>query len=324
MCLMSLYKRFSQFIFGLFLLCSVVVEYILCRFVQLYPFWNSKQKQARCARIVGFCLRVCFTLHPFIQVRAAQNWRELPKCACVVMNHSSFLDGLVVAGLIPQYVIGRSRALLKAGLLNLPLFGTVCKMIGHFPVHFSSSKLGDFSVDKDKQAKVMADVHTHVQGGGVLFLFPEGQVNPKPPALQTFRRGAFGVVIEQQTPLWGLAIKGSEEVWPFGLPFGGYPGSIEMSLFPIASAEEVKSMEVAVLCDTAQAKMQQELNRLYNVTSSPPSATSASSSSDGAAVSPLSPVKSTKKVVSPPQTPQADSTPDKKASKKKSGKQKDQ
>jgi hypothetical protein len=63
-------------------------------------------------------------------------------------------------------------------LLDLSLFGAIARASGHFTVFFMRTKEdGNFKLDKGRMVKVEQDVDAHVAGGGVLFLFPEGQLS---------------------------------------------------------------------------------------------------------------------------------------------------
>lgn len=68
-------------------------------------------------------------------------------------------------------------------------FGYVCEAVGHFPVFFTGAKSGDFTVDKEAQARVTGELDSFIGSGGGLCIFPEGQLNSNPRTLQQFRRG---------------------------------------------------------------------------------------------------------------------------------------
>jgi hypothetical protein len=53
----------------------------------------------------------------------------------------------------------------------------VCRVCGHFPVHFKRDALGSFTLDKEKRALVAPRVEAHLAAGKVLAVFPEGQMN---------------------------------------------------------------------------------------------------------------------------------------------------
>lgn len=102
------------------------------------------------------------------------------------------LDSLLITALIPPEIARNLRSMIKLALFSEPVFGYICKAVGHFPVYFKGAKTGDFSVDKEKQAKVGEEVDAFIGSNGGLVVFPEGQLNPTPRTLQPFRRGAFG------------------------------------------------------------------------------------------------------------------------------------
>ena len=65
-------------------------------------------------------------------------------------------------------------------LLNMPILGACIKVMGHFPVAFKGTKDGDFSVDREQMAQTQKRVDDHIESGGVLCFFPEGQINKNP------------------------------------------------------------------------------------------------------------------------------------------------
>ena len=107
------------------------------------------------------------------------------------------------------------------------------KACGHFPVFFSrETALDDFSVDKQAQAKVTADMEAHVRNGGGLSMFPEGVINRgNTKGLQSFRRGALALARERGMSLWGFLHTGIDQVWSVHEAMGGNPGKIRFKLF---------------------------------------------------------------------------------------------
>jgi 1-acyl-sn-glycerol-3-phosphate acyltransferase len=65
-------------------------------------------------------------------------------------------------------------------LLNMPILGVCIQAMGHFPVAFKGKADGDFSVDREKMAQTQLRVDNHIQSGGILCFFPEGQLNVNP------------------------------------------------------------------------------------------------------------------------------------------------
>ena len=65
-------------------------------------------------------------------------------------------------------------------LLNMPILGACIQAMGHFPVAFKGKADGDFTVDREKMAQTQLRVDNHIQSGGILCFFPEGQLNTNP------------------------------------------------------------------------------------------------------------------------------------------------
>ena len=67
---------------------------------------------------------------------------------------------------------------MSSKLLDLTLFGATARAPGPFPVFFKRAEEDrNFKLDKGRMAEVEQDVDAHVAAGGVLCLFPEGQLN---------------------------------------------------------------------------------------------------------------------------------------------------
>ena len=76
----------------------------------------------------------------------------MPVGAAVAGNHLSNLDPFLCTACGPLSVMATTRSYYKASVGNLPIFHWYFKGSGHFPVYFTSTKDGDFSTDKAKQA----------------------------------------------------------------------------------------------------------------------------------------------------------------------------
>jgi 1-acyl-sn-glycerol-3-phosphate acyltransferase len=111
-------------------------------------------------------------------------------------------------------------------LFKLPILGTICNAIGHFPVFFTSAVEGEFKTDKDKNAKVDKDCDEHLNNGGWLCFFPEGQINKNPPVIQSFRYGGLKKAITWDARLIMFTSAGNTDVWPRKAQVGGLPGRV--------------------------------------------------------------------------------------------------
>jgi 1-acyl-sn-glycerol-3-phosphate acyltransferase len=81
---------------------------------------------------------------------------------------------------MPLRCVYRSRTYMASYLLDMPILGTCIRAMGHFEVSFKGTKDGDFSVDREKMAQTQLRVDAHIDSGGMLCFFPEGQLNGNP------------------------------------------------------------------------------------------------------------------------------------------------
>lgn len=243
--------------------------YLWGKIVHLMPGLSEPRRNALTCQGAHYFFRIVFLLCPFIKVKGTEKimWDKLSDGAArgifLCINHTSFLDGLVFAAYCPPSVIGYCRTLAKASLFKLPMFGAMCKMAGHFPVYFNSSKTGNFSVDKEAQAAVTERITEHISTGGHLTMYPEGQVNGTPRTLQLFRRGSFATAKQHQLGIWALLTKGCEVVWPKPEAIGGFPGTVSFDMFQLFTEEEVQSLDVPTMTEQAQERMQARLDAMY-------------------------------------------------------------
>ena len=180
------------------------------------------------------------------------------------MNHSSQLDGFMFAATVPSKYIATMRTMAKAGLFKVPLFGTIMKDIGHFPVYFKSTEQGSFSVDKEKQMGVMEEVDAHLKSGGAVTLYPEGQINrTNARQLQTFRRGSLKMARSHNMQMWGFVVTDMDTAWPNDKGAqGGHPATLFYRLFRIDDPEEE---DLAAYCLDVEKQMQAELDDVYAI-----------------------------------------------------------
>jgi 1-acyl-sn-glycerol-3-phosphate acyltransferase len=153
----------------------------------------------------------------------------------ILSNHCSFLDAMLLVVHFPSTVLWRTRVFFSSHVMKAPFFGTIVRSQGHFPVWFKSDANGKFSVDKDKMAKVEEEVLAHGRGGGVLSLFPEGNINRTgdTSVLQTFRHGTFKRALEEDAVIWFFVMHGNENAWPASKGFALEPARIGYGLYSV-------------------------------------------------------------------------------------------
>lgn len=129
----------------------------------------------------------------------------------------------------PAWALWNLRTFMDSGLFKLPLLGTVCRSIGHFPVYFKSAEDGKFSVDKEKNAAVGARVDEHLAGGGWLCLYPEGQMNKDPDQLLVFRLGSMQKALDFDARVAFCVFHNCQGTWGRRSKAGGMPATVRHS-----------------------------------------------------------------------------------------------
>lgn len=197
----------------------------------------------------------------------------------ILGNHACFFDTLLSAQVFPTSVLWRCRTYMDNALFKLPILGTICRSIGHFPVYFKSTEDGVFKVDKEKNDAVDIQVNQHLDTGGWLCFFPEGQMNKDPDKLMAFRFGGMKKALDTDSRLIMFVSVGNTTVWPKKSKIGGLPGKVRYAVRVLAPDgakafvaelrkrtdldEEDKAMEDHVLlAKHAQIRMQAQYDKL--------------------------------------------------------------
>jgi len=201
----------------------------------------------------------------------------------ILSNHVSFMDTLLIVVYTPAKVLWRIRCYMGAHLFKLPLFSTICKVLGHFPVYFLKDEDGKFGLDKERMVAVEEKVGQHLSNGGVLSLFPEGIMNraADPKDLNTFRHGTFKRALLEDAKIWHFVMYGHHKVWPVKAAIGGMPAKTGLALHPLSrkgakatladltkgdanfkSCETGSTEDFVILAEYAKVQMQKEYDAL--------------------------------------------------------------
>lgn len=245
------------------LICSVNAYVIdLLRYAGVPRKWTQVLVGIDCR--VFFALAVRLSPHIRIHVdESYQKWSDIPLGSAMVLNHTSFMDALLFVALSPWSYVVWCKTLMKASLRKIPIFGGVFDRVGHFPVYFNSSADNDFSVDRDRQAAVMARVKQHVDNAKPIALFPEGAVNVTPRQLKPFRHGSFKLMIDNKMPIYYMVVVGNAETWPGSAPVGGFPADIFVEIHKYNVDYAKADLDCASLAAAMQAEMQKVVDALY-------------------------------------------------------------
>ncbi|CAE7353184.1 HET-E1 [Symbiodinium natans] len=215
------------------------------RFIGLLPM-ERRRKESICLVLTQVSWKMALFFCPWISIshddETEAEWRGMQQKMegvtdhplMVLGNHASFLDVIVATCAMPTSVLTRCRTYMDAHLFNMPLVSTICRSVGHFPVYFISDRDGVFKVDKEKNEKVDQEVDKHLQAGGWLCFYPEGQCNREPDQLLPFRFGGMKKALEFDARMISVVCHGNTVVWPRKLQMGGFPGSIKVSCRQLA------------------------------------------------------------------------------------------
>jgi 1-acyl-sn-glycerol-3-phosphate acyltransferase len=195
----------------------------------------------------------------------------------ILGNHTSFFDTVLSVTAFPSSVLYRCRTYMSSHLFGIPILATICRTVGHFPVYFQSSTEGKFTVDKEKAEIVDQKVNQHLNSGGWLCFYPEGQMNKTPDTILPFRFGGIKKALDYDARLVSFVAYGNPAVWPLKAQIGGLPGRVRYSLRLLApdgakklveelrqnvKAEDKDKEDHVLLAEYAQALMQNQYDLL--------------------------------------------------------------
>ncbi|KAK7200259.1 Acyltransferase [Novymonas esmeraldas] len=207
--------------------CAVVLNVLEKKAKLISSATAQSLERCVCATTFGYWLRYN---SPHIRVEhlpGSLPFASITEPHDLCLCHTSFFDTMLYLWYVPYRYIYTAKTFAKASLRKLPLFGTVLVTCGHFPVYFSSEESNSFSVNKDRQAAVAAEVEVFLNNGGSLSFFPEGALNRTPEVLKDFRLGSFNTILQHKLALYYCVSYGNHEVWSptlAGMP--GYPADV--------------------------------------------------------------------------------------------------
>jgi 1-acyl-sn-glycerol-3-phosphate acyltransferase len=121
----------------------------------------------------------------------------------ITTNHPSLIDIVLIASRLP-----RAACIMKAGLLNNPLFGMGARLAGY--------------IRNDSSWSMIRRSVTSVQAGSQLLIFPEGTRTDTPP-LSPFKEG-FGMIAQRaHAPVQTVFIESNSPFLGKGWPLLGKP-----------------------------------------------------------------------------------------------------
>jgi 1-acyl-sn-glycerol-3-phosphate acyltransferase len=168
-----------------------------------HPGWSGAAIYAVAAAVVGGVLTV-FARVQVAGVRSrAAVVRGLPDGPVIVIaNHSSYVDGLLLAIVCRR--LGRSaRMLAAAGVFNAPVIGTVARRIGFIPVDRGAANAAD----------ALGPAAEALGAGELVAIFPEGRLTRDPNQWpEKAKTGAVRLALKTGAPIVPVALEGAHRV----------------------------------------------------------------------------------------------------------------
>lgn len=139
-----------------------------------------------------------------IKVDVSGRENACPPGPCVYMcNHASFLDGPMMAVVIPRH----TRIIMKKSIFRLPVAGPAMRFTGFVPVDRKRARGGVRSIEE-----AVDGIRTK---GYSFLIFPEG-TRSRDGRLQAFKRGGFFLALAAGVPIVPVTITGSFGLMPKG------------------------------------------------------------------------------------------------------------
>lgn len=202
-----------------------------------------------------FAFRVCCWIRIDTSGLAAlQDAGRSGRSVFIAMNHVSFLDTPIICAFMPCHLVGDVKTLMSKRFMRMPILSRLAKAIGHMPVPFHSSNRGDHKVDKDEMEGVLKEIDRHVEKGGHLCIFPEGDLNRQWWTLQQFRAGGMEICIRHDMELWGWITAGAATSWPKGVAVGGSPANLRARAVLLHRSAKEAARELAGGADDIRAQ----------------------------------------------------------------------
>eukprot|EP00927_Polykrikos_kofoidii_P078338 TRINITY_DN75173_c0_g1_i1.p1 TRINITY_DN75173_c0_g1~~TRINITY_DN75173_c0_g1_i1.p1 ORF type:complete len:308 (-),score=52.53 TRINITY_DN75173_c0_g1_i1:126-1049(-) len=249
-----MFRTVCQCIYGTALVINMSSAALTMKILHLLPF-KKKTLQGLSLMFAKFAWQVAFFFAPWMSITAtaatAGEWKKIGekmdafeaeakgsnepcKPLFVLGNHTSFLDVILFSAKTPLRIFTKFRTYMDHNLFTLPILSTICISVGHFPVYFKTAEDGVFKVDNERMELVDQDVNEHLNSGGWLCFFPEGQVNKDPDTMLPFRFGGMKKALDFDARLVSFVAAGNQSAWPRKMKVGGFPARIKYSVKMLA------------------------------------------------------------------------------------------
>lgn len=135
-----------------------------------------------------------------IEIQRDKGFESLPENAVYVANHSSYLDILCMALVVPENYLFMA----KLELAQIPLFG----------IFFHTVDIAVNRKSITESAKAFNKSIQRQQSGYSIILFPEGTIGEQVPNLKSFKAGAAKLAIDCQCPIVPVTLLNNWQMLP--------------------------------------------------------------------------------------------------------------
>ena len=162
-----------------------------------------------------------------------------------VVNHSSYLDSVVLFPALPSYF----RPLGKKEFSKIPVMGFLYKQLA-IMVDRSST---------ESRAKSMKLMWRVLKNEADIIIFPEGTFNETDAPLKEFYNGAFKLAISSQTPILPMLFPDTVNRWHYSAWWKLRPGINRVIYLDAVPVAGMTVADIPMLKDKVYALMEAEL-----------------------------------------------------------------
>lgn len=194
-----LYSLWALILFWALIFALLIPAYI----VYLIAFLFTKHPEDAFQLFPTYIFKVYFYLVPKINLKLDIP-DELPMGAVYVATHQSSIDYPILGSFIPKYL-----SLTNVNITKIPIASTSSRLIGIR--YLNSSDLGAV-------AKSYEELETQLNQRRNVIIFPEGTRHQAGEELGKFKKVAFRLAINTNSPIIPIVIEGSGRVLAKGDP----------------------------------------------------------------------------------------------------------
>jgi len=125
------------------------------------------------------------------------------RSSVIICNHISYLDSILMISLFEQH-----RTIVKSRFFNIPIFRQVIELSGYIP-STSEGNLSDLIIQR------IEEMDCFFEGGGNLFIFPEG-TRSRSGAIGQLNKGAFKIARLSRRPIKVLFVRNTDKLFQPG------------------------------------------------------------------------------------------------------------